>query len=238
MVGWSAEGKARLLGRALVVVAATAVAAALAVTACNSVLGIDTATLATNLVPLDCPTYCNLMKQNCETGDLDTNTQYLSDQICNTICEYAFVPTIDASFVNVDPMLTKPMSADLACRIWHANFAGLPGNAPAHCPHAGPLGGLVCGTSAADACQAFCELDLRYCVAPAQYDGGPDCMNACMTGYDPGAVVNGGLATTGDTLNCRMYYLERAVLSSDNADQCPFTGPGGGGDGGCVGSAP
>ncbi len=235
---------------ALVLAATAGVVAAIA--ACNSVLGIHEATLvldagpdggAANPYALDCATYCAVMNENCQTeAPPGAITEYLSTAICNKICNDGFPPPPDAGGVDAD--LPAPSSGDLYCRLWHANYASVTQDFHTHCPHAGPLGGNTCDDDTSDPCAVFCSLDLKYCSDPAEYKSVADCLNTCRAdaGYpgfpyqvnmsDPTVT---DLQATGNTLNCRMYHLENALLG-DPAFHCPHTGPGGGGAGFCVDS--
>ena len=225
------------------------IAGAIAILAgCNAVLGIDEAKLALDAGPgggnpysLSCANYCSVMNRFCQTGTpASDNTEYLSDPICNKICNDGFPAPADGGVVDAEP--PAPTSGDLYCRIWHANFAGQTGLFHEHCAHAGPLGGNTCDDSVSDPCAVFCALDLKYCTDPSQYRNMTDCLNTCRAdaGYpgfpyqvDPANNAVTDLAATGNTLNCRMYHLENVLLEGPSI-HCPHTGPEGGGPGFCV----
>lgn len=183
---------------------------------------------------LDCPTYCRVIGGNCTVVGTQTDTEYLSDQVCNTICpQFERAPTAGGS---VDPNEPTPMTDTLNCRIWHANAAqGGLAESHTHCPHAGPLGGNMCGMNP---CQVFCNLDLAFCTGDAAAYGSMDeCMSACAPDAGDGgfpynvkvsdpAVTD--LAQSGNTLNCRMYHLENFLLTG-SAIHCSHTSQSGNG---------
>ena len=79
----------------------------------------------------------------------------------------------------------------------------------------------MCGN---DPCREFCILDLAFCTGDAAaYTSVEDCVNACAPdaggymGYpyniNPNDPEVTDLATSGDTLNCRMYHLENFLLT-------------------------
>jgi hypothetical protein len=239
-----------------------------ALLACNSIFGIDSATLEpavgtgnseagppTNY-EVTCDNYCNLVTTACGSTDMyGTNLEYLlglaagSDAgVCAAICPF-FEPGGPA-----DPNAGAPSTDTLSCRVWHANAALEAAFRPNqqeethyHCPHAGPLGGTFCNPMGTDPCTPFCTLDMQICGTMAYPGGMDDCLSACR-GSDAGA--DGGTSgfvyleqadvyavsdlaySTGNTLNCRMYHLENAVLISA-AVHCPHTSESGGGV--CVG---
>jgi hypothetical protein len=184
---------------------------------------------------LDCATYCRVIGSNCRVVGTQSDTEYLSDQVCNAICPlFERAPTASGS---VDPNEPTPMTDTLNCRIWHANAAqGGPAENHTHCPHAGPLGGNMCGM---DPCQAFCNLDLALCTGDAAaYGSVAECLSACEPdGGDGGFAykvnpndpeVTDLVSTGGNTLNCRMYHLENYLLTGQ-AIHCSHTSQGGNG---------
>lgn len=152
--------------------------------------------------PPSCDRYCDLLSESC-TGE---HLQYASDEACLAFC--AHLPEGKAGEIG---------AATLACRQY---YAGNPSRTdPAqHCRAAGPFGGdNACGSR----CKAFCDVALSACgsVANPPYATQPDCQSAC-TGYvflDP-TVDGGGEGptgpSTGDTLNCRLYWLREAVMDA------------------------
>lgn len=91
--------------------------------------GTDAPVVITN----DCAGYCAATFASC-TGD---NAQWDSMADCLAYCG-------DAGWDAGTPGATSGNT--IACRIYHAGVAGMPGMALAHCPHTGPSGGGVCGT--------------------------------------------------------------------------------------------
>lgn len=243
--------------RALFVAVAAVLASGAALVACNGVLGIDKATLETDGggdsgkvavteggtgdggtgptvdYHLRCDNYCNIMAAEC-TG---ANGEYPNTgSVCQTIC--AQIPLDEAAVMadgtidpNFDPSTDAATAPTLNCRLWHANFAIVENDPRTHCPHAGPLGGNLCG----DACQEFCALDTTFCSGDfAAYASMTDCLNACQPDagyggyvYKPADLEAMGVAasTTGNTLACRMYHLEAAIDPNGEGKgfHCPHT---------------
>jgi hypothetical protein len=243
-------------GALYVAIVATAGVAAVLV-ACNAILGINEATtpdagsadagsdvMVPSLVRIDCKTYCNEMDLSCGSPNLEYKSSTISGQfdggsVCESICNTRWGGA-DELNQPVDLTGPKPTDDSLGCRIWHAYAAKRTGMPAEHCPHAGPLGGGVCGMEASEACAEFCTLAMKYCGPSvydgSYYDGSADCINACLpdAGY-PGfkyiidqAVVGSGTPPNGNTLNCRMYHLENALALSV-AEHCPHTSQSGGG---------
>ena len=109
----------------------------------------------------------------------------------------------------------------LACRAYHAtNAASDPGT---HCPHAGPTGGSVCGSL----CENYCDLAMSNCTGDdALYNDNASCMTACEGFATDGAIG----ATSGNSVQCRIYHLGVAGSSAAMAhDHCPHGGETGGG---------
>src|SRR5262249_39907454 len=111
----------------------------------------------------------------------------------------------------------------LGCHLYHAGAAA---SDPAlHCPHAGPLGGGMCGASQ---CADFCAADLAGCTGGnAAYTDMAACMTACTGLSDATANIASPTAMGGNTLSCRAYHLSAAV--GDAATHCMHTNATGGG---------
>ncbi len=198
--------------------------------------GGDAGTAVMNPYHLDCATYCAVMQQNCRNENLTDNQEYLSppDTACTTICPLFESVAVEGG--TVDKTEATPMTNTLNCRIWHANAAA--GDPHVHCPHAGPLGGNMC-QDPGGACEEFCNLDLAICVGDAAaYPSVTDCMNGCLpdAGGYPGFPYNvnptdnevSDLASSGNSLNCRMYHLENYLFTGE-ALHCSHTAQSGGG---------
>ncbi len=83
-----------------------------------------------NMMGTPCARYCAAVTASCAGA----NAQFVDAADCNTWCAAANIPTGTAGAVDGN---------SLECRIYHAGVAmGMPA---AHCPHAGPSGGDVCG---------------------------------------------------------------------------------------------
>ncbi len=195
---------------------------------CNSVLGIDPATLVDGGVlpsssdggggdPNSCQAYCDTIMKNC-TGQYQ---EYSTTAICLAMC-----PVFDLG-------TPGDQSGDSrACRIYHAGAAAQ--DPAVHCPHAGPLGSPVCEP---DPCVSFCNLDEGLC---GQSFGLPQYANfaACQADCEPNDAGMGGypyfsggdagdiLYTGGNSLNCRLYHLEAAsdpTTQGASTFHCPHT---------------
>jgi hypothetical protein len=109
------------------------------------------------------------------------------------------------------------------CRQAHAAAAAA--NPTAECPAAGPFGGGKCD----DRCYSFCTIAVFRCGgAGAIYPSKQDCTNDCGVRYkfDSNAAE---LTDSGNTLNCRMSYLLKALAGADGGDgddtSCLNAGP-------------
>ncbi|HSQ64768.1 MAG TPA: hypothetical protein VLM85_16200, partial [Polyangiaceae bacterium] len=151
---------------------------------------------------LDCNYYCSAMATVC-TG---ANAQYLDTATCAAIC--AKLTAGDAGATSGDT---------LACRMYHLSLAATSdSNASLHCPHAGPYGFGQCGTE----CEDFCALYAAQCGST----GWTNCASQCagesnLSGGPLTDGADGGAATSGNTVDCREYYLEQAYKVSDTNDQ-------------------
>jgi hypothetical protein len=147
-----------------------------------------------------CADYCGDIMANC-TND---NQQYTTEADCMATC------------VAFDTGVLDAMQGDtLGCRQYHA---GVPAtmDAALHCPHAGPLGGGVCG---ADPCQAFCQIATTLCT---EVDTGwadeAACAAECAGFPTLDMVPYNATVVSGDSLACRMYHLQ--VASNMPAPHC------------------
>jgi hypothetical protein len=171
------------------------------------------------------------------------------------------------------PVEQEPPSEDtLGCRLWHAHKAqGDPATHCRHAGPLGsaacctvPAGATECPQRP---CEPFCELDMQYCGGDrpgAVYGGGSSplrCQSVCSddAGFEYVEGPQDGSADAGasfdlvdeygvdwemgDTLNCRLWHLEKAIASTasdKHADgmnaHCGHTDQDGGGM--CFGSHP
>lgn len=187
---------------------------------CNSVLGIDSATLAVDASsdappinvdsdPLTCANYCKVVAQNC-SGEF---VEYLpsatpgadgSTDPCMVLCTN-YLARNPGTYVPPDgpePQASAGQPGTLACRLWHAHAAGSTKHPEIHCRHAGPLGSELCG----DPCASFCNLDFSYCVddngVPA-YSSQAQCQSVCLD-TNGGALSDAGFIydqTVGDLVD-------------------------------------
>jgi hypothetical protein len=174
-----------------------------------------------------CVAYCAFMKV-CK----DDYAEYLpAEQAdpCMAICQRFTRPSSDS--YDFDPGNPPAADADtLGCHLWHAHKASLE-HPEIHCRHAGPLGEGQCGN---DPCRAFCLLDLYFCAdeGPAGVYGNRDpgiCETVCGNGPEVDAAFyfdpdSGDLASTvGNSLNCRLWHLEKGIAINDRNTHCPHT---------------
>jgi hypothetical protein len=235
------------------------------VSSCNDVLGIGEAALepgeagggepsseasagdagagnAASFYALNCNNYCSLVSTYCTPTPQDgDNTEYLTSDagICTQMCN-EFEVTGEVTTAAQEPELLDTLN----CRVWHANAARL-GDPHTHCPHAGPLGGDLCGS---DPCVPFCRMDLDFCTGSnAAYASNDDCLSACRPNPDAGY---GGFPyeisadtevsdlaepyqSGSNTLNCRLYHLQNYLRTGDPV-HCSHTSQSG--NGVCVSS--
>jgi hypothetical protein len=161
--------------------------------------------------PLSCAKYCDLVQSHCK-GE---HAQYASKDECLAFCEH--IPP-------GDPYDMKE-TAGMYCR---QNYAGSPSltDPETYCAAAGPFGGGICG----DRCTAFCQVAFSACAPDAgagPYASVPKCKTECVEYVFKEAGVDGGGEgldgpKTGDTLNCRLYHLRKAVI---DAGSCADLGP-------------
>ena len=148
-----------------------------------------------------CQAYCATMTTTCTGGAL----QYATEAACNASCNRA----------RTGPALWSEGTAgtaanSLACRVTHVGLAASSGNTAVHCPHAGASGGNLCGNW----CENYCDAALAACTgARALHADKATCLTACAALPATG-VPN---ATSGNTVQCRIYHLGVAASSEANA---------------------
>ncbi len=153
-----------------------------------------------------CEKYCDLVMKNC-TGP---QAQYETEEDCLAFCKH--LPLGDPG---------DDDEGTVACRQYFAGNAARTSPA-SYCTTAGPFGGGVCG----DRCTAFCDVALSACSPDSgtpSYANQGECKTACAdyaykdAGPDAGGETPTG-PTSGNSLNCRLYYLRQAVKVP--ADHC------------------
>lgn len=155
-----------------------------------------------------CSDYCNKIMTAC-TGN---NKQYIDAAQCMAYCttNYKFpVGNVGDSDGNT-----------LGCRTYHAVLAI--SDATTHCVHAGPSGGDACGTW----CENYCYLSLKNCTGGLShgYTSNADCLSYCANNTNIPKTGMAG-ATSGNTVQCRIYHLGVAGTDSSNATtHCPHAG--------------
>jgi hypothetical protein len=71
-------------------------------------------------------------------------------------------------------------------------------------------------------CQTYCDTITAACTgANGQYQDPAHCTGTCNA-FTPGAAAT---ETSGDTLGCRIYHAQNAMLTGDVATHCPHAGP-------------
>jgi hypothetical protein len=167
--------------------------------------------------PLSCTKYCDLVQSHCKLE----RAQYASKDDCLAFCEH--IPPGEPG----DPGDVKD-SPGMYCRQYYAGSPSL-ADPEKYCAAAGPFGGGICG----DRCTAFCQIAFSACAPDGgvgPYASVPKCKTECVEYTFKEAGVDGGGEgldgpKTGDTLNCRLYHLRKAVR---DAGSCEDLGPDGG----------
>jgi hypothetical protein len=171
--------------------------------------GIDTP----SLLALDCNTYCTHLAADCTAA----NAQFNMTNCMGTCAAYPVGTQADTS------------GNTLGCRNYHLQNIEVRMEATVtHCPHAGPVGGLVAAATGVCAtttpCDNFCAMEAKVCgtnTAPVtigvteitnRYATKLDCLNACAafdktTEYSP-------TVTTGNNFACRIYHLTNAAAQT------------------------
>jgi len=146
----------------------------------------------------DCATYCGYMDTTCVGSD----TQY--GGLTGTCASYCGTTNVWPAGNGGDGR-----GNSLACRITHAILAvqsTTTADRSAHCGHAGPSGGDVCGTW----CENYCFLALKNCTgangAGLGFTDQATCLAACANFPDTGAINAPG----GNTVQCRIYHAGAA----------------------------
>jgi hypothetical protein len=145
------------------------------------------------------------------TNCTGANAQYLAMANCMNACAAFGWPTGTAADV---------AGNTLGCHDYHAHAAAT--GASTHCPHAGPLGAGVCGTSN---CDDFCAADVAVCGTIA-YPSLANCLTSCAAFTD---MSTPALAAASGQLACRIYHLTNAAASGAAGGHCPHTSMSGGG---------
>ena len=191
---------------------------AFVVAGCNAILGYDSATLETVVVnagedagnPQSCNAYCTNIMANC-TGE---NAEYINAFVCMQMC---------AQFIQAS-RATRPATVwRAASGIRRPQRAIPPSTVVTRVRSAGACAGRI-------RCSPFCTLDVALCSTQPSppYTGESACDSACDAFQYDQATNDGDLVeSSGNTLNCRLYHLESAYDTVDNAQatsvHCPHT---------------
>ena len=181
---------------------------------CQSVAGVEEVEfIETDENSVGCAEYCTEVLEACP-GDLSV---YEDRETCEATC---------ASFDAVDP---SENADTFACRLQQARLADRADTSEksAHCPAAGPGGGLVCTseTDVAD-CEGYCSLYMDACDSISMdwgFGNKAECIQKCSALEPAGAYAVKPAPESGDTLACRLYYASRAALDPTE-DNCKSAG--------------
>lgn len=176
-----------------------------------------------------CGTWCGIVAAACpETyggsyGGYGNNTGF-NALTCGTHC---------ATLYSIPLSNTFPVSQggdNMACHQYHATAAAYfstindATNRNAHCSHASPLGGSVCGTAASTA-RIFCAEVAATCPGTRYtYANNAQCLSDSAN-YSVSAIATqfGNVnSDTGDSLACRFYHGGLPSIA-DPATHCPHT---------------
>jgi hypothetical protein len=161
-----------------------------------------------------CNEYCTQVASKCLQQDEGfNNLVYKDEATCVDMC------------VKMTPGVPGDKTGDtLACRLGNLSALDDVGVHPPAERHQICLESAVLGCT--DLCEGFCTFDEKVCPGPLfPYASHADCVTTCK-GYD--ATFNGPfVGSTGNTLQCRTYHMENAVVSpTAQATHCPHTGLG------------
>jgi hypothetical protein len=161
----------------------------------------------------DCAEFCRLNAAAC-SGD---NAAYESNAQCMAVC--AALPP--GTYGDRDQNTA-------GCRLWHCYNSLL--NPMGHCSHTGPGGDAHCGADMlpddTGNCHAYCILLEKACGTDfmTKYGGmQTNCQKDCAA--LPGAKRDSGYnltaAKTGNTVQCRLLHVSRALDPAAAAAECP-----------------
>jgi len=157
--------------------------------------------------------------------NIQNTCQFSTNACLGPLATYATEPNCEAilaPFPAGTPAGTDTSGNSVSCRLYHVTTGINLNQTNIHCPHAGPDGGNgVCGTI----CDAYCTLSNVTC--PQNFGSNDACYTACAKFNATG--VPG--ATGGDTIQCRLYHVGVATISSgtDRTTHCTHASVGGAG---------
>jgi hypothetical protein len=166
---------------------------------------IDAAIDAPALLALDCATYCTHLQADCTT----TNAQISMANCMGTCAAYTPGAATDTS------------GNTLGCRNYHLqNIEVRMMSAVTHCPHTGPVGGLIGGATSvcgASPCEDYCAMQTKVCgtdAAPVtgvtnRFPTAAACTAAC-TAFTKTPEASPAV-TSGNHFACRIYHLTNAA---------------------------
>ncbi len=163
---------------------------------------------------LTCANYCTTITAACTGANAQYGGSTAADATAHCMGTCATFPT------------SATQAGDtLGCHLQHAVNASAAGAAAVHCPHAGPGGDVIGGTTATcgDPCTNFCTLVQGTCTgANAAYTSMSDCMTSCAafsttTKYTVDTTTFPSTTPTGNNLACRLYHATNAAVSATQA---------------------
>ncbi|HMV70145.1 MAG TPA: hypothetical protein PKA64_25110, partial [Myxococcota bacterium] len=136
-----------------------------------------------------CAGWCSALAASCSA---DPTYGFPSEAACNAYCAAVMIPAgTDAD----------TSGNTLGCRTYHAGAAAM--DAATHCPHASASGGSVCGSLT----ENYCWMADHICTGDNAITWNTDCATDAATYPTDGAVG----ATSGNSIQCRMYHLGAAL---------------------------
>ena len=168
----------------------------------------------------DCTSYCTAIMASCTGafGQATARAQYPASDVCANYC----------AALNAGNFGDLPGSDTLGCRV-----GALMGDAgpAASCDYAGPTGGGSCNDPTTSdggdngRCSTFCAATVALCagangVTMLPYATTDTCMAAC-TGEFQYSPLQPEFTESGNTLNCRQYYLQLGYATADGGANTP-----------------
>jgi hypothetical protein len=158
-----------------------------------------------NLAIESCEYYCNTVRFNC-IGAYQQFNPSIYDRDCETICD----PWPYTGWGN-----SSGFSA--GCHLYYAEKAA---NDPAQFCHSAGLGTDKCGSP----CENFCYAQSAMCGFTAYPNGLQDCLATCPSFIPLDQIAYDFLSpvSSGDSVACRMHYLDVAAMTIGGAaENCP-----------------
>lgn len=157
----------------------------------------------------DCSSYCSSVMDHCRGNQ----AQYASREECLAFC--ARIPIGQTGDTDGNSIACRQSYAESPART----------DSVTYCPAAGPFDSRPCG----ERCPVFCGMVLSVCSpgvdsgVAAPFNDYSECQTACLDflyldgGVDGGSGTVGG-PTSGDSLNCRLYYLRQVLTTGSGCE--------------------